>query len=309
MLPSRCRALFAVLVFWTTISSSLLHAAGTLAQFRTVVGDIEVELMDTDKPVTTANFIRYVQTGAYTNMFLHRCIPGFIVQGGGFLITNSVADTNDFLVYDNVVNYGTITNEYLVGPHVSNTYGTIAMAKVGSDPNSASSQWFFNMANNSTNLDNQNGGFTVFGRVVRGTNVLENFNARQKVNAAGTAVVAKGIVDLRWWFPNNQVAELFSDLPVTYDSSASPNSTPYPDYNTLMFVDVTLLQVKVASVANGREISWNSVSDRVNQVEFTTNFPPTWHSLVSTNGTGARVSVTDTNAAGPSRFYRVRADF
>jgi cyclophilin family peptidyl-prolyl cis-trans isomerase len=308
MLSRRCRALLAAMVYWTALVVPL-HAAGTLAQFRTVLGDIEVELMDADKPVTTANFIRYVQTGAYTNMFLHRCIPGFIVQGGGFAITNGIANTNYFYAYADVTNYGAITNEYRVGPLVSNTYGTIAMAKIGTDPNSASSQWFFNLGNNSTNLDNQNGGFTVFGRVVGGTNVLENFNARKKTNPSGTAVVANGIVDLTWWFPHSQAAMLFSDLPVTYDSSADPNNTPFPNYDTLVYADVTLLEVKVTSSAGGREISWNSVNNQVNQVEFTTSFPPVWQSLVSTNGDGNRYSVTDTNTAGPSRFYRIRADF
>jgi cyclophilin family peptidyl-prolyl cis-trans isomerase len=308
MLSRRCRVLLAVLMYWTALVMPL-HASGTLVQFRTIIGDIDVELMDADKPVTSANFIRYVRTGAYTNMFLHRCIPGFIVQGGGFAITNGIATTNYFYNYTDVPDYGVITNEYLVGPRVSNTYGTIAMAKIGNNPNSASSQWFFNLGNNSTNLDNQNGGFTVFGHVVRGTNVLENFNGRQKTNPAGTEVVANGIVDLTWWFPNSQAAAIFSDLPVNYDSSADPNNTPYPNYDTLLSVDVTLLEVKVVPSAGGREISWNSVSNQVNQVEFTTGFPPVWQSLVSTNGDGSRYSVTDTNSASASRFYRIRADF
>src|SRR6266581_8568744 len=88
--------------------------AGTLAQFRTVFGDIDVQLYDQDKPVTVQNFIRYVQSGAYTNMFLHRCIPGFIVQGGGFSTTNQLA-TNFFTVFDYVPNFGAITNEYNIG--------------------------------------------------------------------------------------------------------------------------------------------------------------------------------------------------
>ena len=59
--------------------------AGTLTQFRTPLGDIDVELFDEDKPVTTENFIRYVKSGRYENTFIHRWEPEFVIQGGGFL--------------------------------------------------------------------------------------------------------------------------------------------------------------------------------------------------------------------------------
>jgi cyclophilin family peptidyl-prolyl cis-trans isomerase len=81
-------------------------------------------------------------------------VPGFVVQGGGFSITpeGNVLD---------VPTYGPVQNEF----GASNLRGTVAMAKVGGDPNSATSGWFFNLADNSANLDYQNGGFTVFGDV------------------------------------------------------------------------------------------------------------------------------------------------
>src|SRR5436190_23034498 len=88
------------------LGATFLASAGTLAQFRTQFGDMEVELYDQDKPVTARNFIRYVESGAYANSFLHRCIPGFIVQGGGFNTTNQLA-TNLFTVFDYVRNFGT----------------------------------------------------------------------------------------------------------------------------------------------------------------------------------------------------------
>src|SRR5881409_980858 len=108
------------------LASAAPASAGTLAQFRTRFGDIDVELYDQDKPVTVQNFIRYVKSGAYTNMFLHRCIPEFIVQGGGFSTTNQLA-TNLFTVFDYVPTFGTITNEFNTGTRLSNIYGTIAM--------------------------------------------------------------------------------------------------------------------------------------------------------------------------------------
>ena len=72
------RALGVVLL---TLALACSARSGTLAQFRTPLGNIDVELYDEDKPVTVSNFIRYAQGGFYTNVFLHRCLPGFVAQG------------------------------------------------------------------------------------------------------------------------------------------------------------------------------------------------------------------------------------
>src|SRR3954469_7620707 len=82
---------------------------GTLAQFRTVFGDIEVELYDQDKPVTVQNFIQYVQSGRYQDMFAHRIVPGFVIQGGGYTVTNRNATNLTFMP---VPAYPKITNEF-----------------------------------------------------------------------------------------------------------------------------------------------------------------------------------------------------
>src|SRR5215468_2909713 len=113
------RLLFVGTILFFTGSKFLL--AGTLAQFRTPLGDIEVELYDQDKPVTVRNFIRYVQSGAYQNEFAHRLEPGFVLQGGGFIITNR-GTTNAAIVP--VPAYPPITNEFDVGTRYSNVYGT-----------------------------------------------------------------------------------------------------------------------------------------------------------------------------------------
>ena len=148
--------------------------AGILAQFRTVFGDIDVDLFEKDKPITVSNFVQYVQSGKYENAFIQRCEPGFVIQGGGWYLTNRGS------VYEitNVIPFGTIKNEYGSGSVFSNRYGTIAMAKQGGNTNSATSQWFFNLRDNFV-LDSHdtNNYFTVFGRVARGTNVLNIFNA------------------------------------------------------------------------------------------------------------------------------------
>src|SRR5438876_6253025 len=144
--------------------------------------------------------------------------------------------TNLFTAFDYVPNFGSISNEFNIGTRMSNIYGTIAMAKAGGDPNSASSQWFFNLGDNSANLDNQNGGFTVFGRLVRGTNVLNIFNTVSQGN---------GVVDLRKFYGTNGLTSLFSDLPVRY-LGQSP-----PDFNDLIYVDVSLLNIQVRSTGGG----------------------------------------------------------
>jgi len=255
---------------------------GTLAQFRTVFGDIEVELYDQDKPVTVQNFIRYIQTGKYENGFAHRLVPGFVLQGGGYTVTDR-GTTNATIVA--AATYPPITNEFGIGRRFSNVYGTIAMAKLGGNTNSASSQWYFNLANNSfLDAPNTNDFFVVFGHVVNGTNVLNILNNFQYWNGTQSSNLV-----YNWEAP-------FSTLPLLYPILVDTN---------FVFLDITLLQVAAKPSPGGQEISWNSVAGLTNIVEFTTNLPPAWTTLVRTNGTGARMAIVD-STPGPSRFYRVR---
>lgn len=170
--------------------------AGTKVRISTTIGEMVLELYDEDKPVTVANFLRYIRSGRYEDTFLHRLIPGFIVQGGGYSLT----EDEGALGLDDVKKFDPIVNEYAVGKTYPNVFGTIAMAKVpaedgqgnpipGGGPDSATSEWFLNLANNSSNLDNQNGGFTVFGRIVAGEDVLTKFNTFfNKGNSGGPGV-------------------------------------------------------------------------------------------------------------------------
>ena len=81
-------------------------------------------------------------------------------------------------------------------------------------------------------------------------------------------------------------------------------------FRDLIYADISLLNLQVKLLADrAREISWNSVSNALHHVEFTTNLPPIWILLMSTNGTGVTLRVTDTDIASPQRFYRVRADY
>lgn len=131
-------------------------ANATIVQVQTVMGDFEVNLYDEATPETVANFLAYVEAEAYNDSFMHRSMPDFVLQGGGFYYDREDEKVKSIPAEDPVVNE----------PVFSNRRGTIAMAKLGSDPNSATNQWFFNLKSNHSNLDVQNGGFTVFGEVV-----------------------------------------------------------------------------------------------------------------------------------------------
>ncbi|MEJ6728345.1 MAG: peptidylprolyl isomerase [Akkermansiaceae bacterium] len=113
-------------------------------------------------PITVANLLGYVDRGDYTNMMIHRTAANFVIQGGGFTV---LEDGNGGVVFESVPTQDPIVNEF----NVSNTLSTLSMAKLGGDPDSATSQWFVNTAANSDNLDVQNGGFTVFGRISKST--------------------------------------------------------------------------------------------------------------------------------------------
>ena len=124
------------------------------ARIATTLGTFDIILFSIATPLTVDNFIDYVDAGEYDNSFFHRSPADFVVQGGGFKHTTGGGFTR-------VTTFGPVNNE----PGISNLRGTVAMAKLGGDPNSATSQFFVNMNNNAANLDAQNGGFTVFGRI------------------------------------------------------------------------------------------------------------------------------------------------
>lgn len=145
------------------------HAGNVIIE--TPLGNIELEMLVDDAPNTVANFLQYVNEGNYENAFFHRLEVDFVLQGGGWVFDDGATQ---------VKTNQPIQNEF----KVSNTRGTVAMAKFENQPNSATSQWFINIADNSGNLDNQNGGFTVFARVVSGMDIVDAINAGQVINAS-----------------------------------------------------------------------------------------------------------------------------
>ncbi|WP_213876304.1 peptidylprolyl isomerase [Pseudomonas sp. dw_358] len=130
-------------------------------QLDTSMGKIEIELDAVKAPISTANFLAYVDKGFYNNTIFHRVIPGFMVQGGGF--TSSMTEKPTGAPIKNEADNGLL-----------NTRGTLAMART-SDVNSATSQFFINQKDNSF-LDHggRDFGYAVFGKVVNGMDVVDN---------------------------------------------------------------------------------------------------------------------------------------
>jgi cyclophilin family peptidyl-prolyl cis-trans isomerase len=141
----------------------------TVARFTTEVGSFDITLFDNLKPNTVANFLQYVRLGLYDGTIIHRsqaldsnaAAPSEIIQGGGYGPPN---------FSEHISTFSPVANEFTTNQQLSNTIRTVAMAKT-SDPDSATSEWFVNLKDNSQALDNtsNSGGFTVFGEVTSAT--------------------------------------------------------------------------------------------------------------------------------------------
>ena len=134
-----------------------------MIRLTTNYGVIEVELDFEKAPITAANFEQYVKEGHYDGTVFHRVIPGFMIQGGGYKPG-----------FDEVPTRAPIQNEADNG--LSNEKYTIAMART-SDPHSATAQFFINTKHNSfldfTSATAQGWGYAVFGKVVKGQDVVD----------------------------------------------------------------------------------------------------------------------------------------
>jgi cyclophilin family peptidyl-prolyl cis-trans isomerase len=218
----------AIFLLAVAFSGTPRIADATIVEFQTVMGNFQVNLFDNATPATVTNFLNYVNNGAYTNSVFHRSVPNFIVQGGGFS-------------YDQGPNMeGIPTNPAVINePEYSNVRGTISMAKLGGNPNSATNQWFFNLANNSANLDAQNGGFTVFGQVVgNGMDVID-------------AIAALPV------FAFNSP---FGELPLSnYTTTDYANNVPVDDSHLVIVTAVIVTDTTVNSAAGLNPVRNTSV--------------------------------------------------
>nr|WP_010132987.1 peptidylprolyl isomerase [Microbulbifer agarilyticus] len=165
-----CRTLLHTVVATFLLGLSSLALAVTnnpRVELQTDLGTIELVLYADKAPITVENFLKYVDSGFYDGTIFHRVIPGFMAQGGGFTFDFQEKPTDD-----------AIKNESDNG--LSNARGTIAMART-SVPDSATSQFFINLVDNSR-LDGSadKPGYTVFGKVLLGMGVVQQIAAEPR---------------------------------------------------------------------------------------------------------------------------------
>lgn len=158
-------ARFLTVFFGVTFGAAVMAADAPQVTLKTTMGDIVLELDQEKAPKTVANFLQYVKTGHYKGTIFHRVIDGFMIQGGGMdskLVTKKTGKP--------------VKNEANNG--LRNVSYSVAMARTA-DPDSATSQFFINVADN-TPLDypGRDGfGYTVFGKVVQGQEVVDKIKA------------------------------------------------------------------------------------------------------------------------------------
>ena len=152
-----------VAAFAVALAAGVAAAANPVVEFDTTAGVIKIELFPDAAPKTVANFVDYVKSGHYVGTQFHRVIDGFMVQGGGFTTDFKQKPTKPPVVLE---------SESSSKAGLTNVPGTVAMART-SEPNSATSQFFINVADNQRlNFAPGNPGYAVFGKVVEGMDVV-----------------------------------------------------------------------------------------------------------------------------------------
>lgn len=175
------KKLFAITI--ASISINTIYAAPTsqanscptpVAELKTNMGIIDIQLNKAKAPISVNNFIDYVNSGFYNNKIFHRVIPGFMIQGGGFDANMKEAATKS-----------PIKNEASNG--LKNDKYTVAMART-MDPDSATAQFFINVkANDFLNYSGANPGYAVFGKVIKGFDTVDKI--------AGTPTTTSGMYE------------------------------------------------------------------------------------------------------------------
>lgn len=150
--------IFTINTYASSVNSQCLNFP--TAEITTNMGIIDIQLNNAKAPISVANFIQYANSGFYNNKIFHRVIPGFMIQGGGFDKAMNQAQTRSAI--KNEANNGLTNDKY-----------TIAMARTN-DPDSATAQFFINVNNNvPLNYLPSNPGYAVFGKVIKGQDVVD----------------------------------------------------------------------------------------------------------------------------------------
>jgi cyclophilin family peptidyl-prolyl cis-trans isomerase len=198
------RGLICALIAIGVAANADAATATKKVRFYTTIGSVEVELYGNESPLHVANFLNYVDAGTYTNSFFHRTRSqnpaqpfGFdlFAQGGSYKVpSTSFIDSNPV-----IATQPPVPNEFNAANGLSNTPGTLAAART-SNPNSATTGFFFNQSNNANSFDP--GPYTVFGKVTSGINVIDAMpfmdNAEELIGTPfeSTPVYSGGLVVL-----------------------------------------------------------------------------------------------------------------
>lgn len=176
--------LIMMLFLFSTLSFSKennMSDTQTKVKLTTTLGEIIIQLNTEKAPVSSANFLTYVNEGFYNGTIFHRIIPDFMAQGGGFDVK-----------FDQKAVHGSIKNEANNG--LKNTRGTLAMARTN-DPHSATAQFFINYKDNSflnhTSETSSGWGYAVFGQVIEGMDVVDAMAKQATSNRGGHENVPK----------------------------------------------------------------------------------------------------------------------
>jgi len=257
----RLCAFVAGLLCVATLPSWAQSASNLVIRVNTNLGNIDVELLPGNAPKTVANFLRYVNTALYNHSIIHRSVPGFVFQGGGYSVISGDLDA--------IPSYGAIVGE----AGVSNTVGTLAMA-LSTGPNSATNEWFFNLADNSSLLDGSGDGgpFTVFGKVA---------------NSASTTVM-------------NQIAAVPVPNPSPFegDYGGALDSIPLINYTASAGVTVqNLVMINFLTLLSPPLFFQNGTA--LGSLTLNTSFQPTaWQGTGAMNSGWQERAVADVNGDG-----------
>ena len=231
---------------FSAVNTTAATSSNTIVRFQirhgqTPWGNVDVELYDSQKPVTVSNFLAYVRSGAFDRSILHRAVPGFVVQGGQYTVQNPYVATP--ATYLNRIPEGpAIASEATNSPIIPNTFGTLAMSlsSTGTGTNavvdraSATTSWYFNTGDNSTDLPE----YTVFGKVKTGGKYLSYFNTISEddgiINMYGLNFLLFSDCDLLTIDSDTDIG--LQELPVFYFEFRCPS------YNDLFNVQISIIK-------------------------------------------------------------------